>query len=77
MKTNFKEWLKAALIRAAKTFGQTAAATMATAAVLWEVDWKMVLGASLLAAILSILTSLAGLPEVELQAKLEKIEEEE
>ena len=77
MKENFKAWLKASLIRAARTFAQTAAASLAMTAVLWEVDWKMVLGTSLLAAIVSILTSIAGLPEVELQAKLEHIEEEE
>lgn len=76
MKTNFKNWALAAAIRAAKTFAQTAAASLAMTAVMWEVDWKMVLGTSLLAAIGSILTSIAGLPEVELQAKLEKIEEE-
>ena len=76
MKTNFKEWLKAAAIRAAKTFAQSAAASLTMTAVLWEVDWKMVLGTALLAAIVSILTSIGGLPEVELQAKLEQIEEE-
>lgn len=65
MRTNFKSWLKAALIRALKTFSQTAAATIATAAVLSEVDWVMVASASALAAVLSLLTSVAGLPEVE------------
>lgn len=76
MKTKFKEWLKAAAIRAVKTFAQSAAASLAMTAVLWEVDWKMVLGTALLASVISILTSIAGLPEVELQAKLEQIEEE-
>ena len=65
MKTIFtKEWFHAALIRALKTFAQTAVATIGTAAVLGSVDWLMVGSASLLAAVLSILTSIAGLPEV-------------
>ena len=64
MKPNFKAWLKAAGIRALKTFAQTAAATVGTAAVLGEVDWIMVGSASALAAVLSLLTSVAGLPEV-------------
>ena len=59
-----KKWLRAAGIRALKTVAQTAAATIGTAAVLAAVDWKMVLSASLLAGVLSILTSVAGLPEV-------------
>ncbi|MDI9512058.1 MAG: hypothetical protein GX461_07590 [Clostridiales bacterium] len=59
-----KKWLKAASIRAIKTVAQTAAATMGTSAVLSEVDWTMVLSSSLLAGILSLLTSVAGLPEV-------------
>lgn len=65
MKPNFKAWLKAAGIRALKTFAQTAAATVGTAAVLGEVDWIMVGSASALAAVLSLLTSVAGLPELE------------
>lgn len=64
MKTNFKGWLKAAGIRALKTLAQTAVATIGTSAVLSEVDWLMVASASALAAVLSILTSIAGLPEV-------------
>ena len=64
MKTNFKGWLKAAGIRALKTLAQTAVATIGTCAVLSEVDWLMVASASALAAVLSILTSIAGLPEV-------------
>ena len=59
-----KIWFRAALVRALKTLSQTAAATIGTAAVLGEVNWLMVLSASVLAAILSMLTSLAGLPEV-------------
>ncbi len=61
---NFKTWLKAAGIRAIKTLAQTAVATIGTTALLAEVDWIMVASASALAAILSILTSVAGLPEV-------------
>ena len=64
MKTNFKAWLKAAVIRALKTLAQTAVATIGTCAVLSEVDWIMVASASALAAVLSLLTSVAGLPEV-------------
>lgn len=64
MKCNFKCWLKAAAIRALKTLAQTAVATIGTTAVMAEVDWIMVASASALAAILSILTSIAGLPEV-------------
>ena len=59
-----KEWFKAAAIRALKTVAQTAIATIGTAAVIGEVDWILVGSASLLAGILSILTSIAGLPEV-------------
>lgn len=60
-----KEWLKAAGIRAIKTVSQTAIATIGTTALMDQVDWKMVLSASLLAGVLSLLTSVAGLPEVE------------
>lgn len=60
-----RSWIHAALVRALKTICQTAIATIGTAAVLSSVDWKMVVSASILAGILSILTSLAGLPEVE------------
>jgi len=62
---NFKKWLKAAYVRAIKTICQTAIATIGTSAVLSDVNWKIVISASLLAGLLSILTSLAGLPEVE------------
>lgn len=59
-------FLKAALIRAVRTVAQTAAATIGTSAVLSEVDWRAVVSASVLAGILSVLTSIAtGLPEVE------------
>lgn len=59
----WKSWLKAAGIRALKTVAQTAAATVGTAAVLGEIDWFAVASAALLAGILSLLTSVAGLPE--------------
>lgn len=59
-------FVKAALIRAVRTVAQTAVATIGTSAVMSAVDWKMVLSASVLSGILSILTSIAtGLPEVE------------
>ena len=58
-------WLEAAAVRAVKTLAQTAIATIGTTALLTDVDWKIVLSASALAAILSILTSVAGLPEVD------------
>lgn len=59
-----KKWFYAAGIRAIKTIAQTAIATIGTSAVLSEVNWLVVLSASVLAGILSMLTSLAGLPEV-------------
>lgn len=63
MKTNFKNWAKAAGVRAIKTVAQTAVATIGVSAVMSEVNWIAVGSASLLAGILSILTSVAGLPE--------------
>lgn len=60
-----KEWLHAAGIRAIKTVAQTAVATIGTATVMGSVDWRMVLSASILAGVLSLLTSVAGLPELE------------
>ena len=64
MSRKTKTWIKAACVRALKTVCQTVAATIGTAVVMASVDWKMVVSASLLAGILSILTSVAGLPEV-------------
>lgn len=61
---NTTQWVKAAGIRAVKTMAQTAVAAIGTAAVIGAVDWKMVLSASVLSGILSVLTSVAGLPEV-------------
>ena len=60
-----KKWLKAAGVRCLKTIAQTAVATIGTSAVLGDVDWIMVASASILAGILSVLTSIAGLPEVQ------------
>ncbi len=68
-----KNWIKCALTRAIKTIAQSAAAAIGTAMVLSDVDWKYVVSASILAGILSIITSFAGLPEV----KLIKQQEEE
>ena len=64
MKKNFIKWAKAAGIRAIKTVAQAAIATIGSAAVLGSVDWRLVLSASALAGVLSVLTSVAGLPEV-------------
>ena len=64
MKEKTLRWLKAAGVRAIKTVAQTAVATIGTAAVLGEVDWIMVGSAAVLAGLLSLLTSVAGLPEV-------------
>lgn len=61
---NWKTWLKAAGVRAVKTVAQTAVATIGTSAVLGDVNWLMVLSASALSGVLSLLTSVAGLPEV-------------
>ena len=60
-----KEWLRASLIRAIRTIAQTAVAMIGTSLVMQDVNWIAVASASALAGVLSILTSLAGLPEVE------------
>lgn len=65
MSDKTKIWMRCAGIRAIKTMAQTAVAMIGTAAVMSSVDWKMVLSASVLAGILSMLTSVAGLPEVD------------
>lgn len=66
-----KKWLKAAGIRAVKTMAQTAVATIGTTAVMSQVDWPVVLSASVLSGVLSVLTSVAGLPEVKEEAETE------
>lgn len=65
---NWKNWLKAAGVRAIKTVAQTAAATIGTSAAMGDVNWIMVGSTALLAGILSLLTSVAGLPEVKEEA---------
>ena len=65
MSEKTKKWLRAAAVRAVKTMAQTAVATIGASAVLTAVDWPMVASASVLAGVLSLLTSVAGLPEVE------------
>ena len=61
-----KKWMRAAAVRAVKTVAQTAVATIGTAAAMGEVNWTLVLSAAALAGVLSLLTSVAGLPEVEM-----------
>ena len=63
-KSNWKEWLKAAGVRAIKTVAQTALATLGTTTFVGEVNWGMIASASLMAGILSLLTSIVGIPEV-------------
>ena len=65
MMKNWKNWWKAAAVRALKTMAQTAVATIGTTTVFSEVNWLVVGGSALLAGLLSLLTSLAGLPEVQ------------
>ena len=65
--TNFKKWFAAAGVRALKTVAQTAVATISTSAIMSEVNWPVVASASLLAGILSLLTSVAGLPELKVE----------
>ena len=64
-KAYWSKWIKAAGMRAAKTVAQTAVATVGTAAVMGEVNWAMVGSAAALSGVLSLLTSIAGLPELE------------
>lgn len=66
-----KKWLKAAGVRAVKTMAQTAVATIGTTAVMSQVDWPVVLSASVLSGVLSVLTSVAGLPEVKEETEIE------
>lgn len=64
MKTNWKNWIKAAGVRAVKTVAQTAVATIGTSVAIGDVNWVMVASASALSGVLSLLTSIAGLPEI-------------
>lgn len=64
MKEKFLKWFKAASIRAIKTVAETAVATIGTSAVISAVDWKLVVSASLLSGLLSLLISVKGLPEI-------------
>lgn len=63
----WNRWLKAAGVRAVKTVAQTAVATIGTATVLGEVNWQMIVSASLLSGLVSMLTSVAGIPEVQVE----------
>ena len=63
-KDNFVIWLKAALVRAARTIAQTAIATIGSSAALSEVNWNFLLSASVLAGVISVLMSITGLPEI-------------
>lgn len=64
MKKKILKWFKAAGIRAVKTVAETAVATIGTSAVIAQVDWKLVVSASLLSGLLSLLISVKGLPEI-------------
>ena len=70
-----KEWIRAAAIRAIKTMAQTAIATIGTSAFISDIDWRLVASASAVAGILSVLTSIAGLPEVKQEQEEIEIEE--
>ena len=71
MRVNFMEWLKAAGIRAIRTVAQAAIAAIGTTAVFTDVNWAVVVSTALLAGVLSLLTSLAGLPEVKEESEKE------
>ena len=70
--TYFKKWITAAGVRAIKTIAQTAIATISTSAIMSEVNWAVVGSAALLAGILSLLTSIAGLPELKDETSVEE-----
>ena len=74
----FKKWIAKAGVRALKTFAQTAASLVTVGAMVSEIDWKLVLSSAAVAAVYSLLTSIAGLPEIKLEEELEeeKINEE-
>ena len=67
MNSYWENWLRAAAVRAVKTVAQTAIATIGTAAAMGEVDWLLTVSAAALAGVLSLLTSAAGLPEVDVE----------
>ena len=67
MKKKFLTWIKAAGVRAIKTVAQTFVAAIGTASVFGAVDWKIVISSSLLAGVLSLATSIAGLPEIKVE----------
>jgi hypothetical protein len=77
MKWNWKEWALAALVRAIRTFAQTFAGCIAVGAAIHEVDWLHALSVSGVAFVLSIITALAGLPEVDNQPKVQPPDAEE
>ena len=64
MKIKTKKWIKAAAVRAVRTVAQTAAATVGTSAMISDINWKIVISSSITAGILSVLTSIGGLPEI-------------
>ena len=67
MSDKAKKWIKAAGVRAVKTIAQAAVAMIGTAAVMGDVDWGMVASAAVLSGVLSLLTSIAGLPEIKVE----------
>lgn len=77
MKEKFIKWIKAAGVRALRTFGQTFASLMTVGAAIREIDWVYIASCSVVAAVYSIATSIAGLPEVQKEADTEKTDEEE
>ena len=76
-KKKFVTWLLAALVRALKTFAQTAVAMIPAAVTITEVSWGVVFGTAALAAVASLLTSIAGLPEVTMYETIEQMKQEE
>ena len=74
MVSRLKKWFAAAGVRALKTFAQTAASLITVGALLSEIDWAAVLSVAAVAAIYSLLTSVAGLPEIKLEEQLEESE---